>query len=372
MLGGFGAWHLFITEPLIIPWVTLGAGLLFACVFGSLSLKPQWLNYYGGVLGGVWLGVILLVYLGQTLILHCLWVLLSGILIGLYLNCSHRSTGLKVGLGDDDRRLWQRLCHSFTISIAGWFVLTTVPWFGLAGLRHGLVLVLTIAGILEYHGWQIRISEQTLHLNFYGIWGTQAHYLIPLRQFNRLETVAMTEAQDIQWRQLLGYAHEVTFPLALELSQEDEQTMREAGSLARHSSTRDSLELVHILLPQGAGIMAGFALVLLGSILLWVWPADLPIDLMGLLLLSISLTSAYSARLVLSLVSPAHLYPEALARTRLLLPWEWGGLLAMAVFFLAYNNHLPELAGLGLGWFTLALGITLLSLVRRTPIGTKS
>jgi hypothetical protein len=371
ILGALSIWHLISHDLLVVLWGSIGTGVVCACVFFSLPLQSRWLNYYGACLGIAWIIVSVLSYSGQIVLLYCLYVGLCASIAGLYVNCSCRSSQAKTGLGTDDRQMWQRLCHSLMMCISSWLVLTVDGDSNWSEWRYGLAVILALWGILAYHGWQITIKDHTLYLYFYGIWGTQACYPLPLGQFNRLEAVTMMEAQDIQWWQLSGYSQEITLPLALELNPEEETAMRECGSLARHSCTRDSLELVHILLPQGAGIMAGFVLVALGAVVLWTWQGSMPAYLLFLLLLSVGLLSGYGARLILCLVSPAHLYPEPIARQWLFLPWEWGGLLAIGVFFLSYGEHLLDLGGLALGWLTLAWGVTLLSLVRRTPIGNK-
>jgi hypothetical protein len=270
-----------------------------------------------------------------------------------------------------------------------WTMLDFPSW-----VRAIAAIVCTMAGLTGFFTWQaqLRSPEKILHLRFSGLWGVAAEYVIDLRPFSRLSVVKLQEANgELSWMQLTGGNSEITLPLAMtmltgqikeESSDNDPlgQTLREEFHLAKQETESDSLGLAHVLLPQGAGILAGTAFTIIGSLILLIFPFT--IQLVGSVIawLGVCIVSPAIARFVLKLVATNSLqsdrpnYPQNHLQS-----WEIGTAILLISAFLAtqtisktstlvtLNQSLPLLT-LICGWLSIGVGICIFAFVRRTPL----
>jgi hypothetical protein len=262
------------------------------------------------------------------------------------------------------------------LSASGLFVVSEQgidPAFSFAQAVPLIVAInLFIGGIVSYSGWYCwkHDLEKKFSLHLEGIWGMEADYEIDLKYFSRIDQVKIAEVEDIHWLQLEGYNRELTLPLALTGNAEMEQNFIAISGLAKTARCLDSLALANILLPQGASILAGLVLILLGVALLWSLPIDLPDRYLLPLLWSVGMVSPSLGRVVLHLVAPVHLQKVSPPRV-LLRCWEVGVLVWLGLCWLAYPQAMEPFIGVSLGSWVLATGICVLALVRRTPILTQ-
>lgn len=270
-----------------------------------------------------------------------------------------------------------------------WTMLDFPSW-----VRAIAAIVCTMTGLTGFFTWyaQLRSTEKILHLSFSGLWGVAAEYVIDLRPFSRLSVVKLQEANgELSWMQLTGGNSEITLPLAMtmltgqikeESSENDPlgQTLREEFHLAKQETESDSLGLAHVLLPQGAGILAGTAFTIIGSLILLIFPITTQLGGSVIAWLGVCIVSPAIARFVLKLVATNSLqsdrpnYPH-----NQLQPWEIGTAILLISAFLAtqtisktstlvtLNQSLPLLT-LICGWLGIGVGICIFAFVRRTPL----
>ncbi len=271
-------------------------------------------------------------------------------------------------------------------------------------IRATVAIAFTVTGLTGFFTWQaqLRSPEKILQIRFSGLWGMAATYAIDLRAFSRLEIVKLQEAGgELSWMQLAGSNREITLPLAITMfsgqstgetkdgsqsdqdSQNDQfaKTIRTEFHLAKQETERDSLGLAHVLLPQGAGILAGTAFISVGGLLLFLLP--LPAQLSAetaIAWLGICIVSPAIARFFIKLVAPNSLQSDRLKAHSQLQPWEIGtALLLISAFMssqtigkitnlLTSNQSSWQLLTLICGWLSISIGVCILAFVRRTPL----
>jgi hypothetical protein len=276
-------------------------------------------------------------------------------------------------------------------------------------IRATVAIAFTVTGLTGFFTWQaqLRSPEKILQLRFSGLWGMAATYAIDLRAFSRLEIVKLQEAGgELSWMQLAGSNSEITLPLAItafsgqstgdskddsltaqsnQNTQDDQlsKIIRSEFHLAKQETDRDSLGLAHVLLPQGAGILAGAAFIGVGGLLLFVLP--LPAKLSAetaIAWLGVCVVSPAIARFFIKLVAPNSLQSDRLNAHSQLHPWEIGtALLLISTFMssqtigkitnLLTSNQSWQLLTLIFGWLGISIGVCILSFVRRTPLWNK-
>jgi len=286
-----------------------------------------------------------------------------------------------------------RQFNSLVLIVLGFFFWTMLDFS--ANLRAIAAIALTISGLTGFFTWQaqLRSPEKILNLRFSGLWGIDAEYMIDLRPFSSLSVVKLQEANgELIWMQLSGNKSDITIPLAMTAvtsstkegpNQNDQlgQTLRDQFHLAKQESERDSLGMANVLLPQGAGILAGTAFIMLGGLLLFIFP--LPTNLSAesaIAWLGVCLVSPAIARFFLKLVAPNSLQSDRPSYIKNhLQPWEIGTALLLISAFLSkqttenlnslvtFNQSSPLLT-LICGWLSISIGVCLLSFVRRTPL----
>ncbi len=368
VLCGLGLVELGVYPPLL--W-----GLAIASVVVGQGVRRCQLNY-AMVLGGTCLVLIALLWLaqGSRLWVNGAWWLwawgCAGFLLKEVIHKVHTPFPQgRVGIRG-------KAIASYGLSASGLFVVSEQgidPAFSFAQAVPLIVAInLFIGGIVSYSGWYCwkHDLEKKFSLHLEGIWGMEADYEIDLKYFSRIDQVKIAEVEDIHWLQLEGYNRELTLPLALTGNAEMEQNFIAISGLAKTARCLDSLALANILLPQGASILAGLVLILLGVALLWSLPIDLPDRYLLPLLWSVGMVSPSLGRVVLHLVAPVHLQKVSPPRV-LLRCWEVGVLVWLGLCWLAYPQAMEPFIGVSLGSWVLATGICVLALVRRTPILTQ-
>ncbi|NJM27562.1 MAG: hypothetical protein HC856_03730 [Pseudanabaena sp. RU_4_16] len=264
-------------------------------------------------------------------------------------------------------------------------LVSVVFWTTLEGpnsVRTISTIAMAMAGLTGLSTWQIEVqpARKIFNLKFSGIWGLESAFTINLHAFSRLEVVKLREG-DMSWMQLVGYNKDITLPSAVigtaKTDGESElgKALLDSCHLARHETTRDSIGLVGILLPQGAGILAGMAFVALGLGGLLFMPAPPRLVLPGcIMLMGVCLVSPVVARYILNLVAPTSLIPDPPRYVERLQAWEIGIALviAFAVLKQAQGVAVLPLLGLGVAWLCFGIGACILTLVRRTPIFSKN
>ncbi len=286
-----------------------------------------------------------------------------------------------------------RQFNSLVLIVLGLFFWTMLDLS--TNIRAIAAISFTASGLTGFFTWQaqLRSPEKFLYLRFSGLWGIATEYAINLRPFSSLSVVKLQEADgELSWMQLSGNNSEITVPLAItmltstnkqEANQNDQfgQTLREEFHLAKQETERDSLGMANVLLPQGAGVLAGTALIILGIFLLFILP--LPTKLTAesaIAWLGVCLVSPAIARFFLQLVAPNSLQsdrPKSIENH--LQPWEIGTAILLISAFLSaqttgkitslatINQSLPLLE-LMAGWLGISIGICILAFVRRTPL----
>jgi len=270
-------------------------------------------------------------------------------------------------------------------------------------IRAVVAIAFTVTGLTGFFTWQaqLRSPEKILQLRFSGLWGMASTYAINLLPFSRLAVIKLQEAGgELSWMQLAGSNKEITLPLAITMfsgqatgetkdgsqAEQNEQndqlgkTIRTEFHLAKQETERDSLGLAHVLLPQGAGILAGTAFIGVGGLLLFVLP--LPAKLSAetaIAWLGVCVVSPAIARFFLKLVAPNSLQSDRLNAHNQLQPWEIGtALLLISTFMssqtigkitnLLTSNQSLQLLTLICGWLSISIGVCILAFVRRTPL----
>lgn len=249
-----------------------------------------------------------------------------------------------------------------------------------AGIKELSVISLAFVGLTGLTTWQMQLqpAQQLLYICFSGICGLETNYVINLRSFSRLEVVKL-QGSDLTWMQLSGHSQEIVLPskvLGNPINADEHleivQVLLNNFRLARHETNSDSLELVGILLPQGAGILAGVTFLGLSILAMLLLPVATNIPLEGAIaLLGICLISPTLAKYVLQLVAPSILAPNIPAKTIHFQPWEMGAAIITAVF--ALHHHIGGEAILPffvlcLTWLNFGIGACVLTFVQRTPI----
>ncbi len=302
-----------------------------------------------------------------------------------------------------------RQFNSLVLILLGFFFWTMLDFS--TSVRAIAAITFTITGLTGFFTWQIRLRspEKILHLKFSGLWGIAAEYAINLRPFSCVSVVQLQEANgEISWMQLSGSDREITIPLAMTMltnqpregqAKEDQvkegtedqlgQILREEFHLAKQETERDSLGLASVLLPQGAGILAGVAFIAVGGLLLLLLP--LPTKLSAesaIALLGVCIVSPAIARFFLQLVAPNSLQSDrenhlSSHATHLQYPkiqaWEIGAALLLISAFISTQttdkitslitfNQAAPLLTLICGWLSIAIGVCILAFVRRTPL----
>ncbi|GBO54073.1 hypothetical protein APA_2021 [Pseudanabaena sp. lw0831] len=286
-----------------------------------------------------------------------------------------------------------RQFNSLVLIVLGfffWSMLDLSP-----NLRAIAAIGLTTSGMTGFFTWQaqLRSPEKVLHIRFSGLWGIAAEYAINVKPFSCLSIVKLQEAGgEISWMQLSGNNSDLTIPLAMTIlasnpkegiSQNDQlgQAIREGFHLAKQETERDSLGMASVLLPQGAGILAGTAFIILGALLLFIFP--LPTNLSAesaIAWLGVCLVSPEIARFFLQLVAPNSLQSDRSSYSKNhLQSWEIGTAILLISAFLStqptakiaplviFTQSLPIIT-LILGWLSISIGVCILAFVRRTPL----
>lgn len=286
-----------------------------------------------------------------------------------------------------------RQFNSLVLIVLGLFFWTMLDLS--TNIRAIAAIAFTASGLTGFFTWQaqLRSPEKILHLRFSGLWGIAAEYAINLRPFSSLSVVKLQESDgELSWMQLSGNNSEITIPLAMTIlpsttkenaSANDQfgQTIREEFHLAKQETERDSLGMANVLLPQGAGILAGTALIILGVFLLFILPLPTKITAeSAIALLGVCLVSPAIARFFLQLVAPNSLQGDRSSYIENhLQSWEIGTAILLISAFLStqtigkvaslvtLNQSLPLLT-LICGWLGISIGVCILAFVRRTPL----
>jgi hypothetical protein len=241
------------------------------------------------------------------------------------------------------------------------------------GVVEIMAIALACLGLTGLSTWQMHIDpeQRSLYMHFSGIWGMAASYTINIKNFSRLEIIKLKEG-DLNWLQLVGNGTDLALPGVVSdythknaESNQIAKTLLQSFNLARHETIRDSLELIGILLPQSAGMLAGVAFLGCGVAVLLLLPLPPRMPLEGLIfLVSTCLLSPAIARSLLHLVAPNYLLPDAASCD--LPPWQIGAAMMMTVVLL--QPQTGGLANLGLAWLSCGIGSCILALSRRSPL----
>ncbi len=346
LTGGLGAgwylgkdfWRDFFTDRLAwLGQVSLFLGL----VLGICSLDPLWLGGFWLTIGGGLLG-------------------LGGALY----------SGIKFqeapALLSPDPLVHHPLRVNRLLSIVfGWLIwsIVEIP----VSWRAPLTILFVTVGLVGLGNWQLGIVDKKLRIEFSGI--INISYLFNLDRFQRLLLVKLQEG-GIAWLQLTNINEEVTLPIILlednSLNDKMTETIRQRYPLISQSTTRDSLQMMSILLPQAIGVFAAITCLILGTIL---WSAlKLPESpsliwiLGGCFLISPILACA-----LFLLTVPGSIAPQKIGHFP---PWELG-ILLIIVQLISSPNTVPLLLAtiVFLSW---GIGIYCLHLVRVIPIGVNS
>jgi len=288
-----------------------------------------------------------------------------------------------------------RQFNSLILILLGLFFWTMLDFAG--SIRAIVAIAFTITGLVGLFTWQVQLRspEKLLYLKYTGFWGIAATYTIDLRPFSSLSIVKLQEANgELSWTQLTGGNSEITLPLAITMlvSQDKEdieedaindqlgQTLREEFLLAKKETDSDSLGLAHILLPQGAGILAGMAFSIIGGLILIIFPIAAQISVSSAIAwLGVCMVCPAISRFLLRLVATHSLQSDRVSYPRnKLQSWEIGTAILLVSAFLTtptskvtpsiiFNQSLPLLT-LICGWLSISIGICLFAFVRRTPL----
>ena len=288
-----------------------------------------------------------------------------------------------------------RQFNSLVLIVLGFFFWTMLDFSNM--IKAIAAISLTITGLTGFFTWQaqLRSPEKILHLRFSGLWGIAAEYTINLRPFALLSIVKLQEANgELSWMQLSGNNSDITIPLAMTMfssqtkegvssSQNDQlgQILREEFHLAKQETERDSLGLASVLLPQGAGILAGIAFITIGGLVLFFFPLPTKLSAESVIAwLGVCIVSPAIARFFLQIIAPTSLPSDRLSNIKNhLQSWEIGTALLLISSFLStqtivkiaslvtFNQVLPILT-LICGWLSISIGVCILAFVRRTPL----
>lgn len=287
-----------------------------------------------------------------------------------------------------------RQFNSLILILLGFFFWTMLDFSN--SIRAIAAITFTITGLTGFFTWQaqLRSPEKILHLKFSGLWGIAAEYAINLRPFSCLSVVKLQEANgELNWMQLSGSDREITIPLTMTMltnqakeGTEDQlgQILREEFHLAKQETERDSLGLANVLLPQGAGILAGVVFIAVGGLLLFLFPLPTKLSAESAIAwLGVCIVSPAIARFFLQLVAPNSLQSDrsthSVHKTTHLQAWEIGTALLLISAFIStqtadkttslitFNQAAPLLTLIS-GWLSMSIGVCILAFVRRTPL----
>jgi hypothetical protein len=290
-----------------------------------------------------------------------------------------------------------RQFHSLLLIVMGLFFWTMLDFS--TNLRAIIAIALTTSGLTGFFTWQaqLRSPEKVLQLRFSGLWGIAADYAIDIKPFSSLSVIKLQEASgELSWMQLSGNNSDITIPLAMtsltsstkeDLNQNDQlgKSIRDQFHLAKQETERDSLGMANVLLPQGAGILAGAVFIAIGGLLLFILPLPTKLEAASAIAwLGVCLVSPAIARFFLQLVATNSLQSDRHQYTaNHLHSWEIGTAILLISAFLStpttakitslftFNQSLPLLT-LICGWLSISIGVCILAFVRRTPLWNKN
>lgn len=244
-----------------------------------------------------------------------------------------------------------------------------------ARIEEIMTIALVSAGLTGISTWQLQMypAQNLLRLHFSGLWGLAATYTINLRSFSRLEIVKLREGE-LTWLQLSGYGYDITLPAAIlgnfakdGEANELEKTLSETCHLARHETSRDSLGMMGVLLPQGAGILTGIAALGLSIAIALLLPLPQDASLEGaIILVGTCLVSPTLAKCTLNLVAPNLLRPDPAVNSSLADSWEIG--IALISTAILLSDRAALIAILCSTWLSFCVGACILALIRRAPV----
>jgi hypothetical protein len=290
-----------------------------------------------------------------------------------------------------------RQFHSLLLIVMGLFFWTMLDFS--TNLRAIIAIALTTSGLTGFFTWQaqLRSPEKVLQLSFSGLWGIAADYAINIKPFSSLSVIKLQEANgELIWMQLSGNNSDITIPLAMtsltSLTKEDPnqndqlgQSIRDQFHLAKQETERDSLGMANVLLPQGAGILAGAVFIIVGGLLLFIFPLPTKLDVTSAIAwLGVCLVSPAIARFFLQLVATNSLQSDRHRyTTNHLHAWEIGTAILLISAFLSTQtiakimplfalNQSSPLLTLICGWLSISIGVCILAFVRRTPLWNKN
>lgn len=323
-----------------------------------------------------------------------------------------------------------RQFSGLVLLVFGFFLWTMLDFS--ANIKAIASMIVAIVGLTGFFTWQIQLRplSKILHLRFSGMWGMAAEYAIDLRPFTSLSISKLQEAGgELSWMQLTGSHREVTMPLTMtmitigsnyehgqalgklsdptsnkshtsikssntspekvinhpshQLNDQLGQVIRHEFHLAKQEAERDSLGMSNVLLPQGAGILAGISFMTIGCLILFLLPLSEQIMINAIAWLAVCLISPAIARTLFKAIAPNSLlsskdYANQHSRYNIQ-PWEIGtALLLICVATIVPNsnnfvsvsipNQLLLLLTIVSGWSGVSIGICILSFVRRTPL----
>jgi len=291
-----------------------------------------------------------------------------------------------------------RQFNSLVLILLGFFFWSMIDLS--PNLRAIAAIGLTTTGLTGFFTWQaqLRAPEKVLQLRFSGLWGIAAEYAINVKPFSCLSVIKLQEAGgELSWMQLSGNNSDITIPLAMTIlpstnkeatnqkvsDQNDELglAIREEFRLAKQETERDSLGMATVLLPQGAGILAGTAFIVLGVVLLFIFPLTASLSAQSAIAwLGVCLVSPAIGRFFLQLVAPNSLQSDRPSYSKNhLQSWEIGTAILLISAFLPaqpiaktaplimFMQSLPILT-LICGWLSISIGACILAFVRRTPL----
>jgi len=248
------------------------------------------------------------------------------------------------------------------------------------GILEIAVIACSGIGLVGISTWQIQLQpqQQIMALNFTGLWDLQATYTINLRHFPRLQIVKLSEG-DLTWVQLSGQSNELALPGAIIDSStkktddpsELAKILLKTCRLARHETSRDSLGLIGLLLPQGTGILAGVTFSIAAVLMLLLLPLPNNIVAEGTaLLIGTSMLCPALARWIFKLVAPTVMPSDPPIVLTHFQAWEIGTAIILSVITSSHHQKFGLIA-LSTAWISFGVGICILALVRRTPINIK-
>lgn len=353
------------------------SGLLWLFPVGALLLGRRYGNHlwrdfftdrFSALgLGGLALGLILGLCYSDPLWLTIFWLTIGGGLLGL----GWALPGLKL-LSNSDLISPEPSVHypirvNRLLSILWGWLIWSIPSIPI-GWRAPLAILFVTLGLMSVGNWQLGIEGKELTIGFKGV--INISYQFNLDRFQRLLLVKLQEG-GISWLQLTNPQEELTLPSILLESTVSKSDITDILSqrypLARQVTTRDSLQMMGILLPQAMGVFAGISCLVLGTILWTIIriPESQSYAITWLLGSSFILSPILASCLFL-LVVPGSIPPPVIVS---LPPWELGVIIIL-VYLFSQGDVMPLLLAtiVFLSW---GVGICMFQLVRLVPIISK-